>query len=66
MKRVVAALNPKLDGFDASCFDGIYIAGGGSADELAAMAAARKGGGEEDEAAGDRTTLTLQSATETA
>src|SRR5450432_3339718 len=34
MKRVVAALNPKLDGFEASCFDGIYVAGGGSADEL--------------------------------
>jgi amidophosphoribosyltransferase len=66
MKRVVAALNPKLDGFDASCFDGVYVAGGGSADELAAMAAARKGGGEEDESSGDRTTLTLQSAAEPA
>ena len=34
MKRVVAALNPKLDGFEASCFDGVYITGDGSADEL--------------------------------
>jgi amidophosphoribosyltransferase len=66
MKRVVAALNPKLDGFDASCFDGVYVAGGGSADELAAMAASRKGGGDEDESSGDRTTLTLQSAAEPA
>jgi amidophosphoribosyltransferase len=66
MKRVVAALNPKLDGFDASCFDGVYVAGGGSADELAAMAAARKGGGDDDESSGDRTTLTLQSAAEAA
>jgi amidophosphoribosyltransferase len=28
MKRVVAALNPALAGFEASCFDGHYIAGG--------------------------------------
>ena len=27
MKRVVKALNPKLDGFEASCFDGHYITG---------------------------------------
>ena len=28
MKRVVAGLNPALAGFEASCFDGRYIAGG--------------------------------------
>jgi amidophosphoribosyltransferase len=66
MKRVVAALNPKLDGFDASCFDGVYIAGEVSADEYAAMAAGRKGQGEEDEASADRGPLTLQSAAEAA
>jgi amidophosphoribosyltransferase len=27
MKRVVKALNPKLDGFEASCFDGHYVTG---------------------------------------
>ncbi len=27
MKRVVKALNPRLDGFEASCFDGQYITG---------------------------------------
>ena len=27
MKRVVKALNPRLDGFEASCFDGVYITG---------------------------------------
>jgi amidophosphoribosyltransferase len=27
MKKAVAALNPQLDGFDASCFDGIYCTG---------------------------------------
>jgi amidophosphoribosyltransferase len=66
MKRVVAALNPKLDGFDASCFDGVYIAGGGSADELAAMAADRERSVDDDEARADGKTLTLQSASEAA
>jgi amidophosphoribosyltransferase len=67
MKRVVAALNPKLDGFEASCFDGVYIAGEASADEVAAMAAGRKGGGgDEDDGAADRGALTLQSAAELA
>ncbi len=27
MKRVVGALNPKLAGFEASCFDGRYVTG---------------------------------------
>jgi len=27
MKRVIKALNPRLDGFEASCFDGHYITG---------------------------------------
>jgi amidophosphoribosyltransferase len=27
MKRAISALNPKLDGFDASCFDGVYVTG---------------------------------------
>jgi len=66
MKRVVGALNPKLAGFEASCFDGVYIAGGGSADELAAMARDRKRSVDDDDAAGDGKTLTLQSATEAA
>jgi len=66
MKRVVAALNPKLDGFDASCFDGVYIAGEISVDEYAAMAAGRKAQGEEDEASAERGPLTLQRAAEAA
>ena len=31
MKKVVATLNPKLQGFEASCFDGVYITGDVSA-----------------------------------
>jgi amidophosphoribosyltransferase len=27
MKRAVGSLNPLLDGFDASCFDGVYVTG---------------------------------------
>lgn len=27
LKKAVASLNPKLDGFDASCFDGVYCTG---------------------------------------
>jgi amidophosphoribosyltransferase len=65
MKRVVGALNPKLDGFEASCFDGVYIAGDLSADDVAAMAAGRKRD-DEDDAAADRSALTLQSAAELA
>ncbi len=65
MKRVVGALNPKIDGFEASCFDGVYIAGDISADDVAAMAAGRKFD-DEDEAAADRGALTLQSAAELA
>ena len=27
MKRAVAALNPEIKAFEASCFDGVYITG---------------------------------------
>ena len=27
MKRAIGSLNAKLDGFDASCFDGVYVTG---------------------------------------
>ena len=60
MKRVVRALNPKLDGFEASCFDGHYITGDVSAAEFDAMAAQRKAQGDEEES-GDRSRLALQS-----
>ena len=43
MKRVVGALNPLLDGFEASCFDGVYITGDVSEADFAALAAQRHG-----------------------
>jgi len=63
MKRVVKALNPKLNGFEASCFDGHYITGDVSAADFAAIETQRRSQGD-DEEGGDRTRLALQSATE--
>jgi amidophosphoribosyltransferase len=34
MKGVLGALNPKLAGFDASCFDGVYVTGDITADDI--------------------------------
>jgi amidophosphoribosyltransferase len=60
MKRVVHALNPKLDGFDASCFDGRYVTGDISVEEFAALAAQRLGqAGEEEGASQGRLALYL-------
>ena len=59
MKRVVAALNPKITGFEASCFDGHYVTGDVSAEQFMAMQAQRRlQFDEEDE--GNRSRLALQ------
>ncbi len=42
MKRAVHALNPRLDGFEASCFDGHYITGDVTAQDFAALEAQRR------------------------
>ncbi len=63
MKRVVAQLNPRLTGFEASCFDGHYITGDVCAADFDAMAAQRKSR-DEDEDAPDRSRLALQGADE--
>jgi amidophosphoribosyltransferase len=63
MKRVVKALNPRLDGFEASCFDGRYITGDVSADDFAAMEAQRRAQDDDDER-DPQSRLALQSATE--
>ena len=64
MKRVVAALNPRLAGFEASCFDGEYITGDVTAADFDAMAAQRSLAFDEEEAS-NRGRLALQGATET-
>jgi amidophosphoribosyltransferase len=63
MKKVVGALNAKVAGFEASCFDGHYVTGDVSAEDFASMAAQRsKQGDEEDH--NNRTRLALQSGQE--
>jgi amidophosphoribosyltransferase len=49
MKRVVGALNPRLDGFEASCFDGRYVTGDISAADFATIEAQRRGQADADE-----------------
>jgi amidophosphoribosyltransferase len=61
MKRVVGALNPKLAGFEASCFDGVYITGDVSSQDFEAMRAQRALQFDEDDDPG-RGRLALQSA----
>jgi amidophosphoribosyltransferase len=63
MKRVVKALNPKLDGFEASCFDGFYITGDVSADDFATIESQRRtqGDGDDDD---PQSRLALQGAEE--
>ncbi|MGP1630255.1 MAG: amidophosphoribosyltransferase [Giesbergeria sp.] len=49
MKKAVGVCNPALSGFDASCFDGVYVTGDIGADDIARVNAGRKRGNEEDE-----------------
>ncbi|SHM90192.1 amidophosphoribosyltransferase [Rhizobacter sp. OV335] len=63
MKKVVGALNPSLNGFEASCFDGYYVTGDVTAADFDAIAAQRKSQGGEEEEGADRSRLALQSAT---
>ena len=49
LKKVVAALNPKLDGFEASCFDGRYVTGDLTDADLDAMAIGRSVVADEDD-----------------
>ncbi len=65
MKRVVAALNPRVDSFEASCFDGRYITGDVSDSDFAAMQAQRRLQFDEEESS-DRGRLALQDVLEKA
>ncbi len=62
MKKVVGALGKKLDGFEASCFDGCYVTGDVSREDFDAMAAQRSSQPDEEEGA-DRSRLALQNTT---
>jgi amidophosphoribosyltransferase len=62
MKRAIGSLNPKLDGFDASCFDGVYVTGDINADDIARINEARIG--QEDPFDDDTSRLALPNAQE--
>ncbi|MCF8208091.1 MAG: amidophosphoribosyltransferase [Rhodoferax sp.] len=49
MKRAIGSLNRKIEGFDASCFDGIYVTGDITADDITRLNANRVGGDESQE-----------------
>jgi amidophosphoribosyltransferase len=56
MKRAIGSLNRKIEGFDASCFDGIYVTGDITADDITRLNASRVGG---DDAQEDTSRLAL-------
>ncbi|MBE7941361.1 MULTISPECIES: amidophosphoribosyltransferase [Ramlibacter] len=60
MKRAIGSLNPKLDGFDASCFDGVYVTGDINPDDIARINEARIG--QEDALEEDTSRLALPNA----
>jgi amidophosphoribosyltransferase len=43
MKKAIGSLNPQIDGFDASCFDGVYVTGDINAEDIARINEARIG-----------------------
>jgi len=57
MKKVVGNLNPAIGGFEASCFDGVYITGDVTAADFAAIETQRRSQKGEDEADGSRLAL---------
>ncbi len=57
MKRAVAALNPKVEGFDASCFDGVYVTGDITEGDIDRLNRQRPTSGDEEPAEGSRLTL---------
>jgi amidophosphoribosyltransferase len=59
MKRVVGKLNPRLDGFEASCFDGSYITGDVSPEDFRAIETQRRNARQDDEDSA-RSRLALQ------
>jgi amidophosphoribosyltransferase len=63
MKRVVGQLNPRIEGFEASCFDGVYVTGDVSAADFANLAAQRVAQGTEEDTIA-RSRLALQGAAE--
>ncbi|MEO7105743.1 MAG: amidophosphoribosyltransferase [Rhodoferax sp.] len=49
MKKAIGSLNPKISGFDASCFDGVYVTGDITSDDINRLNSNRVGGEENQE-----------------
>jgi amidophosphoribosyltransferase len=49
MKKAIGSLNSRITGFDASCFDGIYVTGDITSDDISRLNASRLGGEENQE-----------------
>jgi amidophosphoribosyltransferase len=60
MKRAVGRLNPAVQGFDASCFDGVYVTGDITDGDIARLNQQRVKTGEDEH---DSSRLTLPNAT---
>ncbi len=59
MKRAIGLLNPALDGFDASCFDGVYVTGDITPEQIAQLNSGRD---QTEEGADDNSRLALPNA----
>lgn len=62
MKQTIGKINPAVNGFEASCFDGTYITGDISDAEVTALNEGRNAGGEESDV--DTSRLSLPNAQE--
>ena len=63
MKKAIGSLNPRLDGFDASCFDGVYVTGDITTADIERMGASRASAHEGED---DSSRLALPNQTESA
>ncbi|WP_313076452.1 amidophosphoribosyltransferase [Melaminivora sp.] len=62
MTQAVGAINPRVEGFEASCFDGCYVTGDISDEQVSSMNAGRNRGGDEEEEGDDTSRLSLPNA----
>jgi amidophosphoribosyltransferase len=49
MKKAIGSLNPTIKGFDASCFDGVYVTGDITSEDISRLNESRVGGEENQE-----------------
>ena len=63
MKQAVGRVNPQVNGFEASCFDGVYITGDISDEQVTALNEGRNRGGEEEAEGSSRLSLPNAQAT---